>query len=152
LAPTGEAGSGPAPAATPAWGALPFVLKMPHLAYVPSGRRDLRLDFLRGFCALAMIVDHIGGASWLYALTGGNRFFTSAAEGFIFISGLVVASSIAASWSATAWDRRCAACWSGPPSSICWPSGLRSCSCPSPSCWGCAGPRALILATPRRSW
>ncbi|HZS02131.1 MAG TPA: OpgC domain-containing protein [Chloroflexota bacterium] len=90
LAPTGEAGSGPAPAATPAWGALPFVLKMPHLAYVPSGRRDLRLDFLRGFCALAMIVDHIGGASWLYALTGGNRFFTSAAEGFIFISGLVV--------------------------------------------------------------
>jgi enterochelin esterase-like enzyme len=37
-----------------------------------------------------MIVDHIGGASWLYVLTGGNRFYTSAAEGFIFISGLVV--------------------------------------------------------------
>jgi enterochelin esterase-like enzyme len=37
-----------------------------------------------------MIVDHIGGASWLYALTGGNRFFVSAAEGFIFLSGLVV--------------------------------------------------------------
>jgi enterochelin esterase-like enzyme len=35
-------------------------------------------------------VDHVGGASWLYALTGGNRFYTSAAEGFIFISGLVV--------------------------------------------------------------
>jgi enterochelin esterase-like enzyme len=68
----------------------PIALKLPFLAYVSRGRRDLRLDFLRGFCALAMIVDHIGGASWLYALTGGNRFFTSAAEGFIFISGLVV--------------------------------------------------------------
>jgi enterochelin esterase-like enzyme len=67
-----------------------FVLKLPHLAYIPMGRRDLRIDFLRGFCALAMIVDHVGGPSWLYALTGGNRFFTSAAEGFVFISGLVV--------------------------------------------------------------
>lgn len=67
-----------------------LVLKLPYLAYVPSGQRDLRLDFLRGFCALAMIVDHVGGTSWLYALTGGNRFFTSAAEGFVFISGLVV--------------------------------------------------------------
>ncbi len=62
----------------------------PPLAYVRGGRRDLRLDFLRGFCTFAMIVDHVGGASWLYALTGGNRFYTSAAEGFIFISGLVV--------------------------------------------------------------
>jgi enterochelin esterase-like enzyme len=76
--------------AAPIGGRLPFVVKLPRLAYVAVGRRDLRLDFLRGFCALAMIVDHIGGASWLYALTGGNRFYTSAAEGFIFISGLVV--------------------------------------------------------------
>src|SRR3954471_12583853 len=42
----------------------PVVLKIPPLAYVPGGRRDLRLDFLRGFCALAMIIDHVGGASW----------------------------------------------------------------------------------------
>ncbi|HLI27220.1 MAG TPA: OpgC domain-containing protein [Chloroflexota bacterium] len=69
---------------------LPLAVKWPRLSYVPATRRDLRLDFLRGFCALAMIVDHIGGASWLYALTGGNRFYTSAAEGFVFISGLVV--------------------------------------------------------------
>ena len=58
--------------------------------YVESGRRDLRLDFLRGFCAFAMVVDHLGGASFLYPLTGGNRFFVSAAEGFIFLSGLLV--------------------------------------------------------------
>lgn len=38
-----------------------------------------------------MIVDHIGGKhSWLYAITGGDRFFVSAAEVFVFISGLVM--------------------------------------------------------------
>ncbi len=52
--------------------------------------RDLRLDFLRGFCVFAMLVDHFGGSSWLYALTGGNQFFVSAAEGFVFLSGLVL--------------------------------------------------------------
>ncbi len=55
-----------------------------------GGKRDLRLDLLRGFAVFAMIVDHLGGeSSWLYRLTGGDRFFTSAAEGFVFISGLV---------------------------------------------------------------
>ena len=56
--------------------------------------RDLRLDLLRGFCMAAMVIDHIGAhtgaaGSWLYAFTGGNQFFVSAAEGFIFISGLI---------------------------------------------------------------
>jgi hypothetical protein len=37
-----------------------------------------------------MVVDHLGGASFLYPITGGNRFFVSAAEGFIFLSGLLV--------------------------------------------------------------
>src|SRR5947209_1151934 len=37
-----------------------------------------------------MVVDHVGGDSWLYAFTGGNRFFVSAAEGFVFIAGAVV--------------------------------------------------------------
>src|SRR5919201_4101088 len=58
------------------------------VAYVEGGR-DLRIDFLRGLCVIAMIVDHVAGASWLYAITGGNRFYTSAAEGFVFVSGLV---------------------------------------------------------------
>lgn len=54
-------------------------------------KRDLRLDLLRGFAALTMIIDHIGGKdSWLYAISGGDRFFVSAAEGFVFISGLVM--------------------------------------------------------------
>ncbi len=37
-----------------------------------------------------MVIDHMGGASFLYPFTGGNRFFVSAAEGFIFLSGLMV--------------------------------------------------------------
>jgi hypothetical protein len=53
-------------------------------------RRDLRIDLLRGFCVFAMIADHLGGDSWLYAVTGGNHSFISAAEGFVFISGLVM--------------------------------------------------------------
>ena len=55
----------------------------------PLGR-DPRLDLLRGFCVFAMIVDHIGGTSWLYWLTGGNRGPVTAAEGFVFLSGLVL--------------------------------------------------------------
>ena len=52
-------------------------------AMVPEakGKRDLRIDLLRGFCVFVMIVDHVGGeTSWLYALTGGNRLYVSAAE------------------------------------------------------------------------
>ncbi len=37
-----------------------------------------------------MVVDHLGGSSWLYFVTGGNTFFVSAAEAFVFLSGLVV--------------------------------------------------------------
>lgn len=69
-------------------------VSLPHVRHwrYQGGRRDLRLDLLRGFAAFAMIVDHIGGGerSWLYALTGGNHFFVSAAEAFVFISGLVM--------------------------------------------------------------
>ncbi len=59
-------------------------------AYAATDRRDLRLDLLRGFAVVVMIVDHWGGPSWLYLMTGGNHFFVSGAEAFVFISGLVV--------------------------------------------------------------
>jgi enterochelin esterase-like enzyme len=58
-------------------------------APVTEQGRDLRIDFLRGLFVVGMIVDHVAGASWLYTLTGGNRFYASAAEGFVFVSGLV---------------------------------------------------------------
>ena len=77
---------------TPAEQAVRGPARLPWGAYVPSeAGRDLRIDLLRGFCVLAMIVDHIAGPSPLYAITGGNRFYTSGAEAFIFISGLVMA-------------------------------------------------------------
>jgi enterochelin esterase-like enzyme len=59
-------------------------------AFQAEDGRDLRIDLLRGLAVLAMIIDHIAGPSRLYLLTGGNRFYTSAAEGFIFLSGLTV--------------------------------------------------------------
>ena len=58
--------------------------------YVSEGDRDLRLDLLRGYLIFAMLVDHIAGGSWLHAVTGGDRFVVSAAEGFMLISGLVM--------------------------------------------------------------
>ena len=58
-------------------------------AYHSTSARDLRFDLLRGFAVVAMVVDHLAGPSPLYVLTGGNRFFTSAAEAFVLISGIV---------------------------------------------------------------
>src|SRR5512135_2728477 len=58
--------------------------------YPAAEKRDLRLDLLRGFAVLVMVVDHFGGASWLYLITGNNNFFTSGAEAFVLISGMVV--------------------------------------------------------------
>jgi hypothetical protein len=58
--------------------------------YPAEEKRDLRLDLLRGLAVFVMVVDHFGGASWLYLLTGNNRFFTSGAEAFVLISGMVV--------------------------------------------------------------
>ncbi|MEL7657511.1 MAG: OpgC domain-containing protein [Bacillota bacterium] len=57
--------------------------------YITSSGRDLRLDFLRGYFIMIMIIDHIIGPSPLYWFTGGTRFFISGAEGFFLISGLV---------------------------------------------------------------
>lgn len=58
--------------------------------YPTAEKRDMRLDILRGFAVLVMVVDHFGGASWLYLITGNNSFFTSGAEAFVLISGMVV--------------------------------------------------------------
>jgi hypothetical protein len=58
--------------------------------YPAAEKRDLRLDLLRGFAVLVMVVDHFGGSSWLYLITGNNSFFTSGAEAFVLISGMVV--------------------------------------------------------------
>jgi len=71
---------------------LPLAEQELHLSapeYLTQKGRDLRIDLLRGYFVLAMVVDHVRGASPLWFLTGGNRFYVSAAEGFILTSGLV---------------------------------------------------------------
>ncbi len=74
---------------------LPEILALAYAVvetwrYPIGEKRDMRLDLLRGFAVLVMVVDHFGGASWLYLITGNNSFFTSGAEAFVLISGMVV--------------------------------------------------------------
>ncbi len=71
-------------------GALPGWLHPRAWAYAIPGSRDYRLDLLRGFFVFAMVVDHIGGDSALTTLSGNNQFLVSAAEGFVFVSGLLL--------------------------------------------------------------
>jgi hypothetical protein len=54
---------------------------------VPS-RRDTRLDSLRGLLLVTMAINHI--PSDLHPLTDGALGFVSSAEGFVFLSGLVL--------------------------------------------------------------
>ncbi len=69
-----------------------FSLALPlKWRYNPEGNRDLRLDFLRGFCLFVIVCDHISYfPAYTQFVTGGGYFLISAAEGFIFLSGLVL--------------------------------------------------------------
>jgi len=62
----------------------------PDWSYNLPGPRDFRLDWLRGYATMAMVIDHLGSSSYLHVITGGNTFFVSAAEAFVFISGMIV--------------------------------------------------------------
>lgn len=73
----------------PSFWTLPRSIRL-DWSYPATDARDLRVDLLRGFAVLVMVVNHFGGASWFYLITGGNYFFSSGAEAFVFISGLVV--------------------------------------------------------------
>lgn len=71
-------------------GKLRTWLDVRQWAYAIPGSRDYRLDLLRGFFVFAMVVDHFGGDSLLTAISGNNQFLVSAAEGFVFVSGLLM--------------------------------------------------------------
>ena len=73
--------------------------------YVEAGGRDLRLDFLRGYALVAMFINHLRGDSWLYVLSGHEQFYTSAADAFYCISGLVLGIVAARQTFATAVQR-----------------------------------------------
>ena len=53
--------------------------------------RDLRLDFLRGWCLFSMVVDHAVGQhhTFLLRVTGGGGYPMTGAHGFVFLSGTV---------------------------------------------------------------
>lgn len=63
---------------------------MESLKYTQEGKRDLRLDFLRGFCLFAMAINHAGLDSYWQIITGGSVFLINAADGFFFISGMTL--------------------------------------------------------------
>ena len=66
-------------------------LKQLHWRYTPqASHRDLRLDFLRGYFVVVMSINHLRMfPAWTLVFTGGNRLWTTAAEGFILVSGIV---------------------------------------------------------------
>jgi len=55
---------------------------------IVSVPRDLRLDFLRGYCIFSMVVDHATGPNnWLYSVTGKSQLtLVTGANGFVLIS------------------------------------------------------------------
>ena len=61
----------------------------PGRGYI-AGKRDLRLDYLRGYSIFVMTLTHLGLASPLIFVTGGSRFLINAAEVFFFISGFTI--------------------------------------------------------------
>ncbi len=59
--------------------------------YADDGRRDLRLDLLRGYALAAMSVNHLGlSTSLFHRVSGQSSFLISAAEAFLFISGYTI--------------------------------------------------------------
>jgi hypothetical protein len=54
--------------------------------------RDIRLDFLRGWCIFSMVVDHAAGqrSSPIFAITGNGPWPITGAHGFVMLSGVVM--------------------------------------------------------------
>lgn len=67
-------------------------LSMTDWRYPPTGRRDLRIDFLRGLAMIVMVIAHIEIFS-VFNLFASERFgLVSGAEGFVIFSGIVLGS------------------------------------------------------------
>ncbi len=59
--------------------------------YPDLTRRDLRLDWLRGFALFAMAINHFGlHQSFLHEVSGRSEFLINAAEVFFFVSGMTL--------------------------------------------------------------
>lgn len=71
--------------------AIADVLRRPW-RYVAGPGRDLRLDFLRGWCLFSMVVDHAAAQrdSFLFRVTGNSGLPMTGAHGFVLISGVTM--------------------------------------------------------------
>lgn len=57
----------------------------------PKSKRILAFDLIRGFLLVVILIDHVELYPSLFDLfTGRGRLFVSAAEGFFFLSGLLI--------------------------------------------------------------
>lgn len=61
-----------------------------RLRYVSSGRRDLRIDMLRGIALVMMVVAHVEVMSVLNVVTWERFGLTTGAEGFVILSGFMI--------------------------------------------------------------
>ncbi len=61
-----------------------------QLRYRQESKRDLRLDWLRGYALFAMSINHALPESYIHIITGSASFLISAAEMFFFISGYTI--------------------------------------------------------------
>lgn len=62
------------------------------LRYASSGRRDLRIDMLRGIALVMMVVAHVEVMSVLNIVTWERFGLTTGAEGFVILSGFILGS------------------------------------------------------------
>lgn len=66
----------------------PVVSSRSGRRYAEPGRRDLRLDLIRGYALAAMAVNHFGlHQSYVHTVSGRSSFLISAAEVFLVVSG-----------------------------------------------------------------
>lgn len=72
-----------------------------------SEGRDLRLDFLRGWCLFSMVIDHAVGNHQTFVLkvTGGGGYPMTGAHGFVFLSGTVFGLIYSRILASEGWSR-----------------------------------------------
>lgn len=72
--------------------ASPLPLSETNWHYPQTGRRDLRIDFMRGLAMIIMVVAHIEVYSAFNLFTSERFGLVSGAEGFVIFAGVVLGS------------------------------------------------------------
>lgn len=78
-----------------------------------SGKRDQRLDFLRGLAIFSMVTNHLAGRSY-FGEVFQSRFYAAGGDGFAVLSGLVLGTLSVARLQGGVWNagqRLLDRCW-----------------------------------------